>query len=108
MKLVYKVNEKILGYILDSSGIKYNIEVILEASDTVAIDKLLDKYEFYVSKDGENWGESVAKGKVKNYGKEMYKAFTERKIRYVKIKALSSIGGNTVAIGEINVYAADS
>jgi hypothetical protein len=93
-----------LGEIQHICGIGYSKNYI-PYCDTDAINRLLDKYEFYISEDGESWGTAVAGGRVRNYGKEMYKAFPVSKARYVKIRALSPIGGEAVAIGEIKIYA---
>ena len=66
-------------------------------------------YEIYVSTDGQNWGNPVARGSFTN-DRSLQQAlfFTPAAARYVRLVALSShTGGDYAAISELEVIPAD-
>ena len=67
------------------------------------------EYELYVSTDGTNWGEPVARGSFADHTDEQQALFfTPKEARYVRLVALSShSGGDFAAISEIDVLPAD-
>lgn len=57
-------------------------------------------YEIFVSQDGKNWGEPVAKGFFKNSGETQKVMFSKPvKARYIRFRALSEQNGNDYASG---------
>jgi hypothetical protein len=64
-------------------------------------------YEFYVSEDGQTWGEPAAKGTWKNAAAEQQVMFkTPRKGRYLRLVALSEVKGQPfAAVAEFDVIA---
>ena len=65
-------------------------------------------YEFYVSDDGKEFGESVKKGSLES-GKEMKTVtFEPRKCGYIKLRAMSEINGEAwTSAAEIGIVQAD-
>ncbi|WP_018347880.1 endo-alpha-N-acetylgalactosaminidase family protein [Longispora albida] len=61
-------------------------------------------YEVYVSADGTNWGTAVATGTFPNAAAEQTVSFTAKSGRYVRLRALSEVGGNAwTSVAELNV-----
>lgn len=72
-------------------------------------DGRIGQYEIYLSTNGNNWGTAVASSTWVNDALEKSATFTEQRARYVRLQAISEVGGNHVgfvAAAEINVYAA--
>jgi hypothetical protein len=66
-------------------------------------------YEFYVSDDGENFGEPVKKGAFERGKQEKVVTFKPIKCRFIKFKALSEINGLPwTSAAEIRVLKDDS
>lgn len=62
------------------------------------------QYELYVSTDGVSWGSPVATGVFPNTAAEQQVLFTARTVRYVRLRALSEVGGRPYsAVAELNV-----
>ncbi len=72
-------------------------------------DARIKEYELYVSTDGANWGEPVARGSFADHTDEQQALFfTPAEARYVRLVALSShSGGDFAAISELDVLPAD-
>jgi glucose/arabinose dehydrogenase len=67
----------------------------------------IGQYEIYVSNDPAAWGTPVATGTFPNSAAQQVVAFTPRFGRYVRLRALSAIGGGPwTAVAELNVGAA--
>lgn len=63
-------------------------------------------YEVYLSMDGANWGTPVASGTWPNNRNWKEAAFAPQKARYVRLRALSEVNGNTwTSAAEIEVVA---
>lgn len=98
------------GEVIIDMGHMYNLQAIgyyrhmVPYEDKSEIGKLLSDYEICVSMDGVDFSNSVARGKIINYGSETYIEFDNTVARYFKFKAISSLGGKTVAIGELTAY----
>lgn len=64
-------------------------------------------YEFYVSKNGRNWGKAVSKGEfsnIKNSPIWQKKEFSPTKARFIKLRAISSASENgKVGIAEFGI-----
>ena len=59
---------------------------------------LIKDYEIYVSEDGNNWGEPVAKGSFPNSRADQRVMFAQPvKARYIRFKALNSLNGQDYA-----------
>lgn len=64
----------------------------------------IGQYEVYVSADGTNWGTAVASGTWPSSTAEQTVTFAAKTGRYVRLKALSEVGGNAwSSAAEINV-----
>ena len=86
-----------LGSVLQLKGILYRAAPQADAR--------IKDYEVYVSTDGQNWGEPVARGTFRN-DRDLQQAFffTPASARYVRLVALSShTGGDYAAISELDV-----
>ncbi|WP_269085354.1 discoidin domain-containing protein [Peribacillus muralis] len=65
----------------------------------------IQDYEFFVSEDGVNWGEPVAKGTLADTKEEILIPFNKKTGRYIKFKALNSrIGQPWATIAELILY----
>lgn len=65
-------------------------------------------YEFYVSKDGINWGEPVSKGTFEADSLEKAAKFDKVSGRYIKLKALSEINGNNfTTVADLKVFGSE-
>ena len=68
---------------------------------------IVDQYEFYVSADGQTWGEPVAKGEfgnIKSNPIQQVVPFARPvKARFVKFVALHSADGNHVSVAELGL-----
>lgn len=65
-------------------------------------------YEFYVSTDGTNFGEPVAKGSFENSKEKKTVTFTPVTCRFVKLRALSEVNGEAwTSAAEIGVIPAN-
>jgi beta-galactosidase len=62
-------------------------------------------YEVYVSQDGKNWGEPVARGTMANTAdKQEALFFTSASGKFIRFVALSSHdGGDSAAVAELNI-----
>ena len=62
-------------------------------------------YEVYVSQDGKNWGEPVARGSMANTAdKQEALFFTSASGKFIRFVALSSHdGGDSAAVAELNI-----
>ena len=90
-----------LGADLRLKGIRYQAAPMAESR--------IKDYEVYVSADGKNWGEPVARGTFAN-DRSVQEAlfFTPAKAHYVRLVALSShSGGDYAAISELGVIQVD-
>ncbi len=64
-------------------------------------------YEFYVSEDGQNWGEPVAAGEFAKFFAEKEVSFPRVAGRYVRIRPLGEHNGrNFIILAELNVVGA--
>ena len=72
-------------------------------------DARIKDYEIYVSQDGTNWGEPVARGSFANHTDQQQALFfSPAKARFVRLVALNShSGGDYAAISELDVLATD-
>lgn len=81
----------------------------LPYEDRREIGALLNRYAYSLSMDGADFSQA-ARGTVGNYGSEQIHRFPPRRARYLKVEALSSVGGDAgmpecfPAIGELSVY----
>ncbi len=70
---------------------------------------LVDKYEFYVSPDGQSWGAPVASGEASNIQAnpaQVAQRFAQPvKARYFRFVALRAVAGNQASVAEIGVTA---
>ena len=65
-------------------------------------------YEFYVSKDGVDFGQPVQKGSFENSKDKKTVTFEPRECQYIKLKALSEVNGEPwTSAGEIGVIPND-
>lgn len=68
---------------------------------------IITSYEFYVSKDGKNWGKAISSGEFSNIENSpiwQSKDFQATKGRYIKFRALSSArGGKSFGIAEFEI-----
>ena len=62
-------------------------------------------YEVYISKDGKNWGEPVARGTMADTAeKQEALFFTPASGKFIRFVALSSHdGGDSAAVAELNI-----
>ena len=68
----------------------------------------VDRYEFYVSTDGQNWQGPVASGRFPRGTAEQVITFSPEPGRYVRFVALSEINGRPwTAVGELTVLRSD-
>jgi hypothetical protein len=64
------------------------------------------KYEIYVSADGANWSTAVASGTFASGSAEQQISFTATSGRYIRLRALSEVGGRAwTNVAELNVLA---
>jgi hypothetical protein len=64
----------------------------------------IGQYEFYVSTDGTTWGSAVATGTFAASGAEKQVLFTAKTGRYVRLRALTEVGGFPWSnVAELNV-----
>jgi alpha-glucosidase len=64
----------------------------------------IGEYRFYVSTDGVNWGSAVASGNFANSAAEQQVTFSTTSGRYVRLHALTEIGGYPwTTVAELNV-----
>jgi endo-alpha-N-acetylgalactosaminidase len=64
----------------------------------------IGRYEFYVSTDAVTWGSAVATGTFPTGSAEQVVTFTAKTGRYIRLRALSEIGGHPwTAVAELNV-----
>ncbi len=72
-------------------------------------DARIKDYEIYVSQDGANWGEPVARGSFANHTDQQQALFfSPAKARFVRLVALNShSGGDYAAISELDILPAD-
>ena len=65
-------------------------------------------YEFYVSNDGQNFGQPVCKGTFENTKDKKIATFEPRECQYIKLKALSEVNGEAwTSAAEIGVIPND-
>lgn len=65
-------------------------------------------YEFYVSDDGQDFGQAVSKGTFVSGKEKKAVTFPAKKCRFIKLKALSEINdGAWTSVAELNVIPAD-
>ena len=90
-----------LGAELRLKGISYQASMVKDAR--------IKDYELYVSVDGVNWGEPVARGSFANHQDLQQALFlTPCTARYVRLVMLNSHnGGDFASISELNVILAD-
>jgi endo-alpha-N-acetylgalactosaminidase len=98
-----------------STGFPHEIQLDLGANRTVSCLDYLGRqdgyqngwiagYEVYTSTDGTNWGTAAATGSWAATGAEKRACFTARTARYVRLRALTDVGGNPWAsAAELNV-----
>lgn len=97
-----------LGKAEEISAIGYHRHSI-PYNNLKAVKALLNRYCYQLSLDGENFFASY-EGVITNYGSEQIKSFPAVSARYIKIKAISSVGSDAFdsqsfpIIGEISIY----
>lgn len=94
-----------LGDIYEMNGFRYLPRQAMNGNKFA--NGIIKDFEFYVSADGENWGDPVANGTFAEDNKEKEVLFDQTKGRYIRIVALSEIYGQEYAhIAELNVLQA--
>ncbi|HEX6686296.1 MAG TPA: glycoside hydrolase family 2 TIM barrel-domain containing protein [Candidatus Limnocylindrales bacterium] len=78
-------------------GAGYNVSAFLYTPRQDSANGRIAGYEFYVSADGTNWGAAVASGTFPNSTATQTVSFTPKAGRYVRLRALSSLGGQAFA-----------
>jgi hypothetical protein len=96
--------------ILIDLGAQYNVNGFryLPRQDGVSAGNIA-QYAFYVSTDGSSWGSPVAQGSFANVASEQQVSFAPRTGQYIRLRALSEVGGGPwAAVAELNVSATDA
>lgn len=87
-----------LGANYDVNGFRY-----LPRQDRVPNGRIGD-YEFYLSTDGNNWGNPVATGRFPDSMDEQKVFFPPQTARYIRLQALDEVNGSAyTSVAEINV-----
>jgi F5/8 type C domain/Bacterial Ig domain/Fibronectin type III domain/Putative Ig domain len=91
-----------LGTMQELSGFRY-----LPRQDNFN-DGTINRYEFYVSTDGANWGTPVASGNFANSKEEKSVSFSPKSGRYIRLVALSEATGLPfTSVAELTVIQSD-
>jgi hypothetical protein len=87
-----------LGSVQSIAGFQY-----LPRQDNPTVGTV-QKYEFYVSLDGSNWGSPVAKGIFSNSKSEKVVTFSSKSGKFIRFRALSEVNGTSdTCVAELNV-----
>ncbi|MBI4687472.1 MAG: discoidin domain-containing protein [Nitrospirae bacterium] len=87
-----------LGGTYDIEGFRYLPRQDGEANGNIG------QYEFYISKDGNNWGSLISTGTFANTSAEKEVRFTKTTGKYIRLRALTEVNGNPwTSIAELSV-----
>lgn len=87
-----------LGSVQSVAGFQY-----LPRQDSPTVGTVRN-YEFYVSLDGSNWGNPVAKGAFPNSKTEKVITFSSKSGKFIRFRALSEVNGTSdTCVAELNV-----